>query len=161
MIEYFAPEGIANMTYEEAADLFKNSRVRSTPGGGYEAIYNANGQEAVFTENAESLRIFWNDDMAKILAEERERPGQDPSISTGRERWLYLSSRPTGFLSDEEREERFNLSKEFGRASDIEILEFRAQRLEAQNKNKEAQRVRDQIENIKSRVIFFGFGGGD
>jgi hypothetical protein len=57
--------------------------------------------------------------------------------------------------------ERSKLTEEFGRASDIEILEFRAQRLEAQNKNKEAQRVRDQIENIKSQQRFFGFGGGD
>jgi hypothetical protein len=161
MIEYFAPEGIANMTYEDAADLFKNSRVRSTPGGGYEAIYSVNNQEAVFTENAESLRIFWNDDMAKILAEERARPGQDPAISTSRERWLYLNSRPTGFLSNEERVERDELDKEFGRAGDIDILEFRAKTLERQNKKKEAQRLRDQIENIKSQQEFFGLGGGD
>jgi len=145
MVEYFAPEGIQGMTYEEAADMVKRSRLMGAADNAYIPVFDTNNMGAVFRKNGDELVISWNSSMEKILAEERVRAGEDARISTDEERWLFLSGRPTGFLDVYEREELFNLEKQFGRASNDDILRFKAERLESQNRMKEAEEVRSRI----------------
>jgi len=70
MIEYFAPDGIAGMTNEEAADLVRRSRIQSIGNNRYAVVYSATNQEAVFKRDGMPMVISWDDEIARMIADQ-------------------------------------------------------------------------------------------
>jgi hypothetical protein len=73
MIDYFAPDGIAGMTNEEAADLVSRSRIQSIGNNRYAVVYSATNQEAIFKKDGMPMVISWNEDMSRMIADQAPR----------------------------------------------------------------------------------------
>jgi len=73
MIEYFAPDGVAGMTNEEAADLVRRSRIQSIGNNRYAVVYSATNQEAVFKRDGMPMVISWDDEIARMIADQAPR----------------------------------------------------------------------------------------
>jgi len=70
MVEYFAPDGVAGMTNEEAADLVRRSRIQSIGNNRYAVVFSATNQEAIFKGDGMPMVISWNEDMSRMIAEQ-------------------------------------------------------------------------------------------
>jgi len=86
MVEYFAPDGLAGMTNEQAIDLMKRSRIQSIGNSRYAVVYSATNQEAIFKTDGMPLVISWNSDIEEMLGETMKGKSRRSTRQTGVQR---------------------------------------------------------------------------